>query len=261
MEFQKIMPVWAYQEEKMAKKFLAIIIAVLMVAALVACTPSAPEQTTEDGKITLEETTSETETESDETTETEKDIGNKNEVGDPGEYEYSTEKNGTVYVNNPGSAVTLRSEDYAACGSVEHGTALQRVGISTDKDNYWSKVIYQEKAYYVATKFLTTMSDPDEGFVEVTKTVIINEKTGSMNVRNIPSMEGTVVGHVAHSVEITVLAENTETGWYKIEFVNADKQKDIGYIASDSKYFVKDKTGTETGTENTETETGTEAAE
>jgi hypothetical protein len=244
----------------MAKKILAIIMAALMIATFAACN-ATPEETTEDGiiDITTDETTG-TETDTETETGTEAETGS-NKAGDPGEYEYSTDKNGTVYVNNPGSAVTLRAEDYAACGSVAHGTALERVGISTDKDNYWSKVLYKEKVYYVATKFLTTMSDPDEGFALVTKTVVINEKTGAMNVRNIPSMEGTVIGHVVHSVEITVLAENTETGWYKIEFVNADKQKDIGYIASDSKYFVKDKTGTETGTENTETETGTEAAE
>jgi hypothetical protein len=78
-------------------------------------------------------------------------------------------------------------------------------------------------------------------------------------------MEGTVIGHVVHSVEITVLAENTETGWYKIEFTNASNEKAIGYIAPNSEYFVKDKNETtETSTEaNTEsdTETGTAAAE
>jgi len=245
----------------MAKKILAIIMAALMVATFAACN-TTPEETTEDGQIniTTDETTG-TETETDTETGTEADTGSTS-VGDPGEYEYSTDKNGTVYVNNPGSAVTLRSEDYAACGSVAHGTALERVGISTDEDNYWSKVLYQEKVYYVATKFLTTMSDPDDGFVDVTKTVVINEKTGSMNVRNIPSMEGTVIGHVAHSVEITVLAENTETGWYKIEFTNANNEKDTGYIASNSEYFVQDKNETtETDTEaNTESDTETGAA-
>ena len=248
----------------MAKKILAIIMAALMVATFAACNET-PEETTEDGQIniTTDETTG-TETETDTETGTEAQTGS-NKVGDPGEYEYSTDKNGTVYVNNPGSAVTLRSEDYAACGSVAHGTALERVGISTDEDNYWSKVLYEEKVYYVATKFLTTIGDPDAGFVEVTKTVVINEKTGSMNVRNIPSMEGTIIGHVSCGVEITVLAENTETGWYKIEFTNTSNEKAIGYIASNSEYFEKDKSettdaATEANTES-DTETSTEAAQ
>ena len=259
----------------MTKKILAIILAALMVASFAACSNSNNEQTTTDGKIniTTEGTTAgktEETTEADTETETGADVETNapTTAGDPQDYEYTTDKNGTVYVNNPGSAVTLRSADYVAMGSVAHGTELQRIGISNDAENYWSKVLYQEKEYYVATKFLTTIKDADEGFVEVSKIVKINEKTGSMNVRNIPSMEGAIIGHVSCDKDVTVIAENTTTGWYKIEFINTENQKVTGYIASNKEYFVTDKSETteETKAETSETtesgtETSTEAAE
>jgi hypothetical protein len=249
----------------MTKKILAIILAALMVASLAACTGGEGNETdTTDGKIniTTEGTTAnktEETTEADTDTETGANVETgAPTVGDPKDYEYTTEKNGTVYVNNPGSAVTLRSADYVAKGSVAHGTELQRIGISNDADNYWSKVLYQEKEYYVATKFLTTIKDADEGFVEVSKTVKINEKTGSMNVRNIPSMEGAVICHVSCEKDVTVIAENTTTGWYKIEFVNNENKTVTGYIASNKEYFVEDKSETGAKTTDAATETATE---
>ena len=171
------------------------------------------------------------------------------EIGDPGEYSY-TECDQTVYVNNPGSEVTLRSADYVAMGSLKHGAEIKRIGISTDANNFWSKVVYNGETYYMASKYITTMQNPTDGFTEVSKTVYISPKTGSLNIRNIPSMEGYIVGHAVSGVGIKVVAENTTTEWYKIEFVNADGVKEYGYIASDAKYY-------ETSTNNSTT---TEAA-
>ena len=158
------------------------------------------------------------------------------EIGDPGEYSY-TECDETVYVNNPDSEVTLRSADYVAMGSLKHGAEIKRIGVSTDAANYWSKIVYNGETYYMASKFITTMQNPTEGFVDADKTVYISPKTGSLNIRNIPSMEGSIVGHAVSGVAIKVVAENTTTGWYKIEFTNADKVKAYGYIASDAKYY------------------------
>jgi uncharacterized protein YgiM (DUF1202 family) len=235
----------------MIKKILALLLVLLLSVALFACNETE-EDTTDNGKINIE--TEETGSEVGETG-NEIETGKVNtEVGDPGEYSYS-ECNETVYVNNPGSAVTLRTAAYEPKGSVAHGTELKRIGLSTDEANYWSKVLYQENEYYVATKFLTTMQNPDEGFVEVSKTVQINEQTGSLKIRNIPTMESsTVIGYANTGKDVKVIAENTETGWYKIEFVNADGETVQGYIASDAKYFVSNKAETETGTE-----AGTEA--
>ena len=113
----------------------------------------------------------------------------------------------------------------------------------------------------MASKFITTMKNPTEGFVDVEKTVYISGKTGSLNIRNIPSMEGYIIGHALAGVAIKVVAENTTTEWYKIEFVNADGVKTTGYIASDAKYY--DTAATENSTEagtTAGTEAGTDAA-
>ena len=72
--------------------------------------------------------------------------------------------------------------------------------------------------------------------------------------------ESTIIGYAVAGKDIKVIAENTTTGWYKIEFVDVDGKTLTGYIASDAKYFVQDK-NTSTEVDTTEaTEAGSEAA-
>lgn len=230
----------------MNRKLIAIISALLLSASLFACGgETSTEETTSSNKINIEtesEVNGTVETE-DQTNEVESNVESETEtspasqIGDPGEYEYD-ERDEKVYVNNPDSEVTLRSADYKALGTVNHGTELVRLGLSKDADNYWSKVTYGGETYYIASKFLTTIKNPDEGFVEVNKTVRINDMTGSLKIRNIPAMDGSaVIGYAEAGKDIKVIAENTTTGWYKIEFVAADRKTTTGYIASDAKYF------------------------
>lgn len=251
----------------MSRKLLAILAALLVAASLCACNNNE-EEPTDNGKINVND---ETDTKADETDDESDEIGSEigtgsTEIGDPGEYSY-TECNEVVYINNPASAVTLRSETYEDKGSVPHGTQLTRIGLSKDEANYWSKVKYNDEEYYVASKFLTTIdaNNPDEGFVEGEKTVVVNDKTGSLNIRNVPSMESTVIGHAIAGADIKVIAENTETGWYKVEFVDATGETSVGYIASNPEYFVKPETEATTETETdavgeSDTETTTEAS-
>ena len=222
----------------MIKKILALVLVLLMSVALFACNDAGEEEATSDSKINVgEESVAEGETGAEVVT------GPVNpEIGDPNEYSYS-ECNETVYVNNPGSAVTLRTATYEAKGSIAHGTELQRIGLSTDAGNYWSKVIYNEETYYVATKFLTTynINNIDEGFVAVDKIVVVNDETGSLNIRNIPTFEGSaVIGWAVAGEQTKVVAENTTTGWYKIEFTPyGSTEKTYGYIKSGSDNFVQ----------------------
>ena len=255
----------------MSKKLLAILLALIVATSLVACN-NKEEETTEDDQIKVpSESSSEINSEAPSNDETDtngeqgSEIGTSapTEIGDPGDYSY-TECDQVVYVNNPDSAITLRSAEYKAMGSIAHGTELRRIGLSTDEANYWSKVIYEEKEYYVATKYLTTIQNPDEGFESTEKTVVVNEKTGALNIRNLPSMEeSSIIGHANAGVEIKVIAENTTTGWYKVEFVNNEGETKTGFIASNVEYFVVEteaatSTATEAVTEATTT-TATEA--
>lgn len=239
----------------MNRKLIAIFAALLLSASLFACGgETETEESTSTNKINIESESGSNETdetdaqtnEGESNEESESETTPVSQIGDPGEYEYD-ERDEKVYVNNPDSEVTLRSADYEALGTVKHGTELARVGLSQDDANYWSKVTYEGETYYIATKFVTTMKDPDEGFVEVSKTVRINDMTGSLKIRNIPTMEGSaVIGYAECTEDIKVIAENTTTGWYKIEFVAADGKTMTGYIASDAKYF-EDAAPTEAG--------------
>ena len=234
---------------------LAALVALLVCTSIfVACTEEGTGEET-GGGINIEETD-----DKGNTVESGDEIGTGNqnvEIGDPGDYNY-TECDQTVYVNNPDSAVTLRSEDYEPKGSVPHGTELRRIGLSNDEANYWSKVIYEEKTYYVATKFLTTIKNADEGFVAIDKTVIVNDQTGSLNIRNLPTFEGSqIIGWAVAGTPYKVVAENAETGWYKIEFVPyGSDEVAFGYIKSGAGNFVKqeeddkkDETTADTGAE------------
>ena len=58
--------------------------------------------------------------------------------------------------------------------------------------------------------------------------------------------------------ETKVIAENTETGWYKVEFVAYGGETMTGYIKSGADNFV---TETETTSEDITTEAGTTSAE
>ena len=116
----------------MSRKLFAILMALIIAASLVAC----------NGNETSAETTTEATTDEQATNEEGETVGTAapTEIGDPKDYTY-TECDQAVYVNNPDSAVTLRSAEYEAKGSVAHGTELRRIGLSTDEANYWSKVI------------------------------------------------------------------------------------------------------------------------
>ena len=219
------------------KRLLAVLVALLVCVSLFACNDSETETETND-RINIGETDT-----NGNVIEPGDEVGSgsqNTEIGDPGEYSY-TECDQTVYVNNPDSAVNLRSADYEPMDSVKHGTELRRIGLSTDEANYWSKVLYNNETYYVASKFLTTLKNADEGFVAIEKTVVVNEETGSLNIRNLPTFDGSaVIGWAVAGTEYKVVAENTETGWYKIEFVPYGSETTaFGYIKSGADNFVK----------------------
>lgn len=230
----------------MTKKIIVIFTALLLTASFCACSGGkgkGTQTTAPNGTVNIESQTGNENGTGDET-----GTGSVNDptktAGDPKDYEYA-DKDDTVYaiVN-----VTLRTADYEDKGSVVAGTSFKRVGISTSDDEfngYWSKVVHNEETYYVATKLITTLADPDAGFVAVDKTVVL--KTASINIRQLPEMGDNIIGYFSEGDQIKVLAENTESGWYKVEFVKVgETEKSIGYIASDAKYFASETETTDT---------------
>lgn len=228
-----------------------------MSVALFACNEEPNEGETTDGTINIggEETTAET---GEEGSEIESEF-NYDDTKNPGDYQY-VEKNDTIYVLAPSGALNLRTADYQKKTSVKTGTALQRVAVSTD--GVWSKIIYtidnENLELYVNNKYTTLLADLDAGFVACEKTLTL--KTAGLKIHIAPEADEKwqadvkIVGYYAADDEIKVLAENTETGYYKVEFTAYGGVTAIGYISNDPDFFVAP-AATEAATE-----TATEAA-
>ena len=220
----------------MTKKIIVIFTALLLTASFCACSGGKGngETTATSGTVNIE---TESGSNNESLTGTSSSSNSKIEIDYPDAYDYD-DVDETVYVISPVNLHDL--EDYDEKFSVVAGTSLKRVGISTSSDKnadgYWSKVVYGEKTYYVASAYLTLLADPDAGFVAVEKTVVL--KTAALNIRKLPEMGNNIIGHFNEGDQIKVIAENTTDGWYKVEFVMVgETEKSVGYIASNAEYF------------------------
>lgn len=230
----------------MTRKILAIFSALLIAASLCACSSDKNEESDTNKKIDVETTggtTGETDGESGEGIGT----GSSDKKDDPESYKYN-EKSDVVYIIHPNGAVRLHGEGETADTSLKNGSKLNRIAISTDGS--WSKIVYENKTYYVVTSCLTTMADLDEGFTAVSKTLHLD--TDALSIRNTPSMDNQVIGYYNKGDEVKVIAENISTGWYKVEFVNYEGQTITGYVADDDKYYVEKDTAAESTSQETE---------
>ena len=219
-------------------KKLALILAVLLVfsVVLVACNNGTDEDDTTDKKNppVVENPSSGT---SDSTG------GNNNTEDDPTKFTFTDlETPITVFaITNLNLREQPSFADSVAKKSVPTGTELVKTAESNesaidsnDAEYKWFKVTYEEKEWYVKSTLVTAITDPDGGFVEVTKTLYAK---GSLKVRLLPTTENDAVGYINVGDEIKVIAENTERGWYKIEFEGKYTPKGEYYITSDAQYF------------------------
>ena len=235
----------------MNRKLLAIISALLISASLCACAENREEDTTDTNKIDI--SNNETGTGEKETDEQGSQINPPVVDKAPGELEY-TAKDGKVYILHENGAVNLRNADGSVFKSFDNGTEFERIAVS--KDGEWTKVKYEDKEYYVVTSCITDLRDLDEGFAKVEKTLKL--KTAALSIRMSPETTGRVVGYYNEGDEVKVIAENTTTGWYKVEFTAYGGETTIGYVASDAKYYETDETTEETTTASEETTASTE---
>lgn len=144
----------------------------------------------------------------------------------------------TVYLAATSGAVNIRSDTFVdpstVIKSMPNGTELKRTGISKEDDGEWSRVEFEGKTCYVKSNLLYDKKDANEGFTEVSKTLYL--KTESLKVRFLPTTKSEEVAYLAKGEKITVIAENTELGWYKIHYEGKYAKGDY-YISSDAKYF------------------------
>ena len=217
----------------MTRKFIAIFAAILLTASLCACNGASGdgEETTGGNKINIG-TEAESGTAAD-GTEAESEESEEATTEAAVEITFSEQKD-TVYVIHSSNQVHLRSEpnmlDGTQKGVVANGTELQRIAISSD--GAWSKVVYDGAEYYIGTACITTLKDLDAGFTATSKTLTL---AGSLYVRIAPSMDNEAIDTLYKGDVVTVVAENTETGWYKVTFDGTYASE--GYIVSNAKYF------------------------
>ena len=232
------------EEEKiMKKRLMAIFAAILITASLTACGNGKNEEGTTGGKdidINIETPTtngSEQNEGSEIPSESESDTEDPNKIMNPGEYAYvSYETAKQIQVLSATGAATLRTEDYVEVTSVPNGTVLDCIGFSNDENKYWSQVVYEGEICYIATHLVTTIIDLDDGFVEVSKTLIKND--GSLKIRIAPDMNSEVIGYISAGEEVVIIAENTTEGWYKVVFTPyGTTEETTGYVVSNPEYY------------------------
>ncbi len=243
----------------MTRKLIALFSALLIAASFCACNGNGGEEdSTNDNNINI---SGDEEPSGGDSTggETGEDITSpEDNTKNPGDLSY-TDKNDKIYVLAPSGALNLRTADYEIKKSVETGTELSRIAISTD--GVWSKIVYEEETLYVNNKYITSLADLDAGFTAVEKTLV---SVGALKCHIAPEqdeawqMDIKIVNWYEEGDEVKVVAENTTTGWYKVEFTAYGGATAYGYVVSDAKYYQ----GSELETGSTETiETTTSAAQ
>ena len=231
-------------------KKIAILLAVLLALSvcLIACKKNQEEDDETPSKKPAEVTTvdDENNTTEDNTTDNEEVTTAGNQTGNTDVEKTYTFTDLEAPVNVYAlKAINLREEpsfaDDVAKKSVDTGTELVKIAESNETDvdsndvEYkWFKVKYEDKEYYVKSTLVTSLEDPDEGFVEVEKTLYAK---GTLKVRPVPSMENEEVGYVNLGEEVKIIAENTESGWFKIVFESKYTPKGEYYVVSDAKWW------------------------
>ena len=226
-------------------KKLALLLAILMImsAMLVSCSKKNKDNDDDEVKdptIIEDETGVEGNT---------NELGSDNETGTVGgtnvtPTSFTFKSCAEISVYTIGSVNIRKEASFAADvakKAVVDGTELVKIGESNesaiDSDGFeykWFKVKYEDAEWYVKSTLVTSMSNPDEGFEPVTKTLYVN--TQGLSVRQFPNTENAPVAYLTFGDVVNVIAENTAGGWYKISY-EGKYVKGEYYIISDAKYF------------------------
>ena len=224
-------------------KKIALLLAVLMMmsAMLVACSQNNNKNTdeTKDPAIVEDETGSVANTDT-----TANEEKTTEAVTNPTTFTFTNCAESNVYTIG---SVNIRKQASFDAGvskkSVNDGTELVKIAesnesaIDSEGNEYkWFKVKYEDAEWYVKSTLVTSMSNPDDGFAEVAKTLYLNTK--SLSIRLYPNTENPAVGYLYKGDAVKIIGENTESGWYKIEF-EGSTYTPAGqyYIVNDAKYF------------------------
>ena len=229
-------------------KKIALLLAVLMMmsAMLVACSKNNENDDTDETKnptIVEDETGSDTTTDTAAVEETTEEATTE-AVTNPVTFTFTACEETTIYtVGNVNLRKQPTFDTNEGMKSVTDHTALVKIAesnesaIDSEKNEYkWFKVKYEDAEWYVKSTLTSSVDNPDEGFTPVEKTLYV--KTDSINVRLFPNMENPAIGYLYKGDSVKIIAENTESGWYKIAFAGSTyTPAGEYYIVNDAKYF------------------------
>ena len=203
---------------------VAIIVVIAIIATCVACNNNNnnnEEETTTDPIVDIP---------GDESDESNDESGDENEGSNTGSNPEDltyTDADGFVFVINPySSEIPVRAGNNDWLGAVKVGEKFERLGVSSDER--WTKIKYNDEVAYIATRNLTTYDKDNNNFVAVEKEITL---TSAVTVRTSPQVPGgakdadekaiNAVAWLKAGDVIKVIAEDTELGWYKIEYTPA----------------------------------------
>ncbi|RUQ25172.1 mannosyl-glycoprotein endo-beta-N-acetylglucosamidase [Peribacillus cavernae] len=156
-------------------------------------------------------------------------------------------KTTTKYINLSSGSLNMRSKPSTTASVLVKLAKGMQVTVYYES-NGWSKIKANGKEGYVGSKYLS----PSKPGVEETEpeaiptTKYINVSAGSLNMRNKPSADGSIIVKLAKGMQVTVYSESN--GWAKIKVYGEE-----GYVSSE--YLSATKPGT---SPNTDTDTDTE---
>ena len=202
---------------------VAIVVVIAIIATCVACNNNNnnEEETTTDPIVDIP---------GDESDESNDESGDENEGSNTGSNPEDltyTDADGFVFVINPySSEIPVRAGNNDWLGAVKVGEKFERLGVSSDER--WTKIKYNDEVAYIATRNLTTYDKDNNNFVAVEKEITL---TSAVTVRTSPQVPGgakdadekaiNAVAWLKAGDVIKVIAEDTELGWYKIEYTPA----------------------------------------
>ncbi|MCI1944863.1 SH3 domain-containing protein [Clostridium luticellarii] len=146
-----------------------------------------------------------------------------NSAPTPSETSSSVSKAGYVKLQNSSSSLNLRSAPQGSIiGSLSNGTQVTIL----EGSGGWYKVTANGRTGYVYSSYISaSQSTSSASSVSSTGTVILNDKSSVLNLRNSP-WTGRVLATLPYGSKVTILS--TDGRWYKVQAGST-----VGYVHSD----------------------------